>query len=82
MVICGIESHVCVIQTTINAVSEGFNVHLVKDAVSSRKESDYKIAVERAKQEGALIASTEMIIFQLLEKAGTKEFKGIVKIIK
>ena len=66
LVICGIESHVCVTQTLIDAISKGFTVHLVKDAVSSRKESDCEIAVERAKQEGALISSTEMIIFCLL----------------
>jgi len=82
LVICGIESHVCVTQTLLGAISKGYNVYLVKDAVSSRKESDYKIALERAKQEGALITSTEMIIFQLLGKAGTEEFKEISKIIK
>ncbi len=82
LIICGIESHVCVTQTALAAIEKGFNVYLVKDAISSRKESDYKIALERAKQEGALIASTEMIIFQLLKKAGTKKFKEVIKLIK
>lgn len=82
IIICGIESHVCVTQTLIDAISKGFTVHLVKDAVSSRKESDYKLTIERAKQEGALISSTEMVIFQLLKKAGSKKFKEISKIIK
>jgi nicotinamidase-related amidase len=82
LVICGIESHVCVTQTSIDGISKGFTVHLIKDAVSSRKESDFAVAIERAKQEGALISSTEMIIFQLLGKAGTEEFKEIIRIIK
>jgi len=82
LVICGIESHVCVTQTLIDAISKGFTVHLVIDAISSRKRLDYKTAVKRAKQEGALITSTEMIIFQLLKMAGTEEFKEIAKIIK
>ena len=82
LVICGIESHVCVIQTVLAALEKGFNVYLVKDAVSSRKLSDYNIALERAKQEGVKLVSTEMVIFQLLKKAGTKEFKEISKIIK
>jgi len=82
LIICGIESHVCVTQTVLAALKKGFNVYLVKDAISSRKKSDKKVAIERLKQEGALITSTEMIIFQLLNKAGTKKFKEIVKIIK
>jgi len=82
LVICGIESHVCVTQTALAAIEKGYNVYLVKDDISSRKKSDYKIALERAKQEGAKITSTEMIIFQLLKKAGTKEFKNTIKIIK
>jgi len=82
IVLCGIESHVCVIQTLIDGVKKGYNVYLVKDAISSRKESDFEIAVERAKQEDAKVASTEMVIFQLLEKAGSDEFKEIIEIVK
>jgi len=82
LVICGIESHVCVTQTMVGALKKGFNVYLVKDAISSRKESDKRIAIERAKQEGAKIVSTEMVIFEMLKKAGTEEFKEVSKIIK
>ena len=82
LVICGIESHVCVTQTLLAALSGGYTVYLVKDAVSSRKESDYRIAIERAKQEGAFVTSIEMIVFQLLKKAGTREFKEVLKVIK
>ncbi len=82
IILTGIESHVCVIQTLISGISKGHNVHLVKDAVSSRKDSDRETAIERAKQEGAMITSTEMIIFQMLKRAGTHEFRKISKIIK
>jgi nicotinamidase-related amidase len=82
LIITGIESHVCVLQTIIGGIKKGFKMHLVVDAISSRKLSDKAIAVERAKQEGALLATTEMIIFQLLEKAGTPEFKQISEIVK
>ena len=66
----------------VDGISKGYNVYLVKDAISSRKLEDLDIAVERTKQEGAKITSTEMIIFQLLKKAGTEEFKEVSKIVK
>lgn len=82
IVICGIESHVCVLQTALDAMMLGYEVYLVSDAVSSRKESDWKAGIKRAKQSGAWRVSTEMIIFQMMEKAGTEEFKKIQEIIK
>ncbi|MBU0615289.1 MAG: hydrolase [Nanoarchaeota archaeon] len=82
IILAGIEAHVCITQTALGALEQGFNVYLVKDAISSRKESDKKIAISRLKQEGAKVVSTEMVIFELLGKAGTEEFKKIQKIIK
>jgi len=82
LVICGIEAHVCVLQTALDGIKEGYQVYLVEDAVSSRKQSDWKTAVERAEQSGIYRVSTEMIIFQLMDKAGTDEFKEVQKIIK
>jgi nicotinamidase-related amidase len=82
LLICGIEAHVCVLQTALDAIAEGFEVFLVEDAVSSRKEMDKKTAVERAAQSGVYRVSTEMIIFQLMERAGSEEFKEIQEIIK
>ncbi|MBW2983723.1 isochorismatase family protein [Candidatus Woesearchaeota archaeon] len=82
LIIAGIEAHVCVIQTIISGISRGFKMHFIVDAVSSRKHLDKDVAVLRAKQQGALLATTEMIIFQLLKKAGTPEFKEISEIIK
>ena len=82
IVICGIEAHVCVFQTALSALKKGFNVFIVADAISSRKESDYKIALRRMEQENIKLATTEMITFQILKKAGTEELKEIQKIIK
>lgn len=80
--VCGIEAHVCVLQTVLSALSKGFDVHVVADAISSRKEDDYNIALRRMEKEGARLATAEMLIFQLLKRAGTEEFKKIQKIIK
>jgi len=82
LVVCGIEAHVCVLQTVLDAVRKGYEVYLVEDAVSSRKESDWTNALVRAGQSGVFRVSTEMIIFQLLEKSGTAKFKEVQKIIK
>ncbi len=82
LVVCGIESHVCVTQTVLSALNSGQNVYLIADAVSSRKKTDTEIALRRLEKEGVKLATTEMIIFQLLGKAGTAEFKQILKIIK
>ena len=82
IVIFGIESHVCVFQTALNAVSKGFRVYVVADAISSRNEDDKIIALERMMQSGVLVETTEMVLFQLIEKAGTPEFKKLLELIK
>jgi len=82
IVLCGIESHICLLNTTLDLIKEGYEVHYVVDAVSSRKKKDYDIAVERVRQAGAFLASTEMILFQLLKDAKSDEFKDIQKIVK
>ncbi len=82
LIICGIEAHVCIINTLLDAISKGFKVHLVIDAISSRKKSDLKIAIERAKKAGAFLTTTEMVIFQLTKTSKHKKFKEISKIAK
>ncbi len=82
LVICGLEAHVCVLQTALDGIKEGYEVYLVEDATSSRKQSDWKTAAERAQQSGVYRVSTEMIIFQLMDRAGTEEFKEIQEIIR
>ncbi|MFH1056172.1 MAG: hydrolase [Candidatus Altiarchaeota archaeon] len=82
LVLCGVEAHVCLLNTTLDALEKGYKVHYVVDAVSSRNPTDKEIAVKRVIHAGAYPTSTEMILFQLLEKAGTEEFKEISKIVK
>ena len=82
LIICGVESHICVLKTTLDALKQGYEVHVVADAVSSRTAENKQIALDRMRQAGAFITSTEMILFMLLDKAGTDEFKAISKLIK
>jgi nicotinamidase-related amidase len=82
IIVCGVEAHICVLKTTLDALKDGYNVHVVADAVSSRTPENRQLALERLRQSGAFITSTEMIMFMLLNEAGTDEFKAISKLIK
>ncbi len=82
LLLCGVESHICVFKTALDALKLGFEVHVIADAVSSRTPDNKSIALERLRQAGAFIVSTEMILFQLLDEAGTDEFKAISRLIK
>lgn len=82
VIICGIESHICVLQTVIDLLANGFVPVVVADCVSSRKPSDKKTGLYRMRSEGAVITSYESILFELCQFAGTDQFKAISKIIK
>lgn len=82
IVVCGIESHVCVMQTVIDLLGNGFQVNVPIDAISSRKEIDYNAAIIRFSNEGAIITSTESVLFELLEECRSEEFKQISKLVK
>lgn len=82
IVICGIESHVCVLQTTLDLLNQGFQPVVVEDCVSSRKQNDKKIAIERMRQEGAIITTYESILFELTRVSGNDTFKAISKLLK
>jgi len=82
IVVCGVESHVCVQQTVLDLIANDFQVNLAADAASSRKEIDYKIALDRMRTLGAEITTTESILFELLEVCGTPVFKEVSKIVK
>ena len=82
VILCGIEAHVCVTQTCLGLLEKGFQVFVVADAVSSRTAENYRIGVERMRAAGAVIVSTEMVLFELLERAGTAEFKQILALVK
>ena len=81
-VLCGIEAHVCVTQTCLDLLDEGFRVFVAADAVSSRTPENCRFGVERMQAAGAAIVSTEMVLFELLEQAGTAEFKQILALVK
>lgn len=82
VIICGIEAHVCVLQTVIDLQAAGYLAVVVVDGISSRNAEDRDVAVERMRAEGALITSCESILFELARVAGTEEFKAISKLVK
>jgi len=78
LLLCGMESHICVTQTSLAALREGYIVHVASDAVSSRTEWNWKIGLERMRAAGAIISSTEMIIYELLRSSGAPAFKEML----
>jgi nicotinamidase-related amidase len=82
LVVCGAEAHVCVLQSAIASLAAGYAVAVVADAVSSRSARDARFALDRLRQAGATIVSTEMIIFEWLERGGTEEFRALLPLIK
>lgn len=82
IILLGIESHVCVLQTCLDLLGAGYIPVVVEDCVSSRKLSDKLVAIERMRQEGARITTLESILFELTQYAGTESFKLISKIVK
>jgi nicotinamidase-related amidase len=82
LLLCGMESHICVMQTALGALNQGLNVHVAADAVSSRTELNWKIGLNRMQAAGAVVSSTEMMIYELLGKSGTPAFKEMLKHLK
>jgi nicotinamidase-related amidase len=80
-VVCGIETHVCVSQTVIDLLERGVEVHVPADAVGSRHAIDYERGLERLERAGAVVSTVEAALFELLERAGTPEFKAVQKLI-
>ena len=81
LIVCGIETHICIQQTVLDCLQKGFEVILVSDAMSSRNRADHEIALQRMIQTGAILTTTESIIFELCKTANRKEFKEIKNII-
>jgi nicotinamidase-related amidase len=82
LVLCGMESHICVAQTALAALREGYLVHVASDAVSSRTEWNWKIGLERMRAAGAVISSTEMVIYEALGSSGSSAFKAMLQYLK
>ena len=82
MLLCGMETHICVMQTALAALRNGYLVHVASDAVGSRSEWNWKVGLERMRAAGAIISSTEMMIYELLRASGTAAFKEILPHLK
>ena len=82
VLLCGMETHICVMQTALGALNDGYLVHVASDAVGSRSEWNWKIGLDRMKAAGAVISSTEMMMYELLRCSGTPQFKELLPYIK
>jgi nicotinamidase-related amidase len=80
--LCGMETHICVMQTALGALREGYLVHVASDAVSSRTELNWRIGLDRMRSAGAILSSTEMIVYELLRASGTPAFKELLPHLK
>jgi nicotinamidase-related amidase len=80
-IVCGIETHVCVNQTTLDLLASGTEVHVVEDAVASRFADSKRIGLGKMEQAGAVLTSVETALFELLGRAGTDEFKTVQGLI-
>ena len=82
VLICGVETHICVNQTAHDLLALGFGVHIARDAVSSRTQSNWQVGIEKMRDSGCVITSTEAAIFELLGNASRPEFKKILPLVK
>jgi len=82
VLLCGMETHICVMQTALAALREGYIVHVASDAVSSRTDSNWRIGLERMRAAGVVLSSTEMMIYEMLCSADTAAFKELLPYLK
>ena len=82
LLICGIETHVCVAQSSLDLLAQGFNVFVCADAVGARHEIDHQTAMRRMENSGVVLTTTEAALFEWCEKAGSDGFKQISKIVQ
>ena len=82
VIICGIETHICVQQTVLDLLAAGYNVFVAADCVSSREKEAKELALRRMEESGAILTSHEAILFEMLQSAKAREFKQISAIIK
>jgi nicotinamidase-related amidase len=82
MILTGMETHVCVLQTALDLLAQDYQLFVPRDAVCSRKKVDWQTGLDLMHMSAAVITTTETLIFQLLEKAGTEEFKYMSPLLK
>lgn len=81
LVICGIEAHISIMQTTLDAIEEGYQVAFPEDTISARTLDDKRTAISRMTQEGAKIGTVESILFEMCADTSTEEYKAIAKLV-
>ena len=82
LLVCGVETHICIYQTVVGALQAGYNVWVVADAVSSRLPVNDQLGQQRMRDLGAVLAPAELIIYELLQRAGTEQFKNMLPHLK
>jgi nicotinamidase-related amidase len=81
VVICGIEAHICVLQTAFDLKMAGFDVFLVNEAIGSRRQEDKDLAIERARDYGIHLVNFEMVLFELIRDSNHQDFKELSALI-
>lgn len=82
VVLTGIEAHVCVLMSTLDLIALGYTVHVAADAVTSRTQANWRLAMDLLRQAGAVVTATETVLFQLLRQADTDEFRELARLIR
>ncbi len=82
VILTGMETHVCVYQTVLGLLEDGYHVHLVRDAICSRNKTDFLVGVDNAALAGAVITTAETILFQMMQKSTHAQFRAVSKLIK
>lgn len=82
VVLTGMETHICVLQTALGLSAEGYEVFVVADATCSRRETDHAVALDRLRGAGVVITTAESVIYEALERAGTPEFRAVLEEVK
>lgn len=82
ILLCGVETHICVSQTALDLAADGYQVHVAADAVSARTLEKHKLGMERLRDSGILPCAAEAAVYEMLREAGTPEFKAILPLVK
>ncbi len=82
VVLTGIEAHVCVLMSTLDLIALGYTVQVAADAVTSRTQANWRLAMDQLRQAGAVVTATESVLFQLLRQADTDEFRDLARLIR
>lgn len=82
VLLCGMEAHICVMQTALGALREGYLVHVASDAVSSRTQLNWQIGLDRMRAAGTILSSTEMMLYELMRSSGAPAFKELLPFLR